>query len=204
VPFLAEARRLGFLGPGPVEPHLVHAAGFAEAAGAGLPVGWAPDAAADLGSGAGLPGLALAVWFPSSRWILIDSSVRRTAFLRRQVAELQLHHRVEVVEERAEDAGRAPVWRGSRDLVVARSFGPPAVVAECAAPLLRIGGRLVVSEPPVGDGPRWPASPLRVLGLSPGSTVAAHGATFQVLHQRTPCPERFPRRVGVPAKRPLF
>jgi 16S rRNA (guanine527-N7)-methyltransferase len=204
VPVLENARRLGFLGPGPVEAHLDHAAGYATALEGDAGGAWAPARAADLGSGAGLPGLPLALRFPNTQWTLVEASVRRAAFLRAAVRELALESRVAVVEERAEVIGRAPEYRGSFDLVVARSFGPPAVVAECAAPLLRIGGRAVVSEPPGGEPERWPADGLLRLGMAPGAGVQAGGAAYQVLRQDEPCPDRWPRRVGVPAKRPLF
>jgi 16S rRNA (guanine527-N7)-methyltransferase len=137
---------------------------------------------------------------------LIDSSARRTAFLRRAAARLGLGDRVRVVEDRAEVCGRDEALRGSFDGVTARSFGRPAVVAECAAPLLKSGGWLLVSEPPSGERPeggRWPAEPLRQLGLVPEEPVR-EAFEYQVLRQREPCPDRFPRRVGVPAKRPLF
>jgi 16S rRNA (guanine527-N7)-methyltransferase len=185
-----------------VEGHIAHAAGFAAALTADG--GEVPGLAADLGSGGGVPALPLAVHFASCRWWLVESSVRRAAFLRQAVARLHLHPRVEVVEGRAEEVGRAPSWRGRCDLVVARGFGPPAVVAECGAPLLRRGGRAVVSEPPGGDRSRWPEDGLAILGMAPGPPVVAEGATYQVLRQVEPCPERFPRRVGVPTKRPLF
>lgn len=207
---LEQARELGFLGPGPVETHLDHAHGFAGvlrrlAAGgeSGSGTSW-PDRAADLGSGAGLPGLPLALWFPESSWVLVESSVRRAAFLRRAVRQLVVGDRVEVAEERAEVVGRSPGWRGRFDLVVARSFGPPAVVAECGAPLLAVGGRVIVSEPPGGMPSRWPPSGLATLGMVPEGTVSAEGWAYQVVRQRQQCPERYPRRVGVPAKRPLF
>jgi 16S rRNA (guanine527-N7)-methyltransferase len=92
--------------------------------------------------------------------------------------------------------------------VTARSFGRPAVVAECAAPLLKAGGWLVVSEPPPPSkggptGVRWPQEPLRQLGLSAGEEVHEEFG-YRVLRQLEPCPERYPRRVGVPAKKPLF
>lgn len=207
VPVLEEARRLGFLGPGPVEPHLDHAAGYAavveeQVAGAGGT--WAPRRAADLGSGAGVPGLPLALRLAQTAWTLVEVSVRRAAFLRDAVGELGLEARVTVVEARVEVVGRAPEHRAGYDLVVARSFGPPAVVAEAAAPLLQPGGRAVVSEPPGGDASRWPAHGLAALGMEPGPAVVAGGAAYQVLLQRALCPERFPRRVGMPAKRPLF
>ncbi|HTJ75551.1 MAG TPA: RsmG family class I SAM-dependent methyltransferase [Acidimicrobiales bacterium] len=202
---LVEARDLGFVGPGPVEAHLHHARGFAEVVAAEVAGGgWALGSAVDLGSGAGLPGLPLALRFPDVRWSLIDSSLRRTEFLRRAVLALGLEDRVQVRPERAEESGRAGGLRGGQDLVVARSFGPPAVVAECAAPLLRVGGRAVVSEPPGGRAARWPSAGLAPLGLRPaGGRTTAHG-TFQVLVQESPCPARYPRRVGLPAKRPLF
>lgn len=204
VPVLEEARRRGFLGPGPVEPHLDHAAGYAAALEVDAGAGWFPVRAADLGSGAGLPGLPLALRFPETAWTLVEASVRRAAFLRSAVRDLGLEDRVGVIEERAEVVGRMAEYRGTFDLVVARSFGPPAVLAECAAPLLRAGGRAVVSEPPGGAPERWPAPGLAPLGMTPGPSVRAEGAAYQVLRQETPCPDRWPRRVGVPAKRPLF
>ena len=204
VPVLEEARRLGFLGPGPVEVHLDHAVGYAAALEAEAGAGWQAARAADLGSGAGLPGLPLALHFPATRWTLVEASVRRAAFLRAALGELGLGGRVSVVEERAEAVGRMPECRGAFDLVVARGFGRPAVVAECAAPLLRAGGRAVVSEPPGGEPERWPAAGLAQLGMTPSVSVRAGGAAYQVLRQATPCPDRWPRRVGIPAKRPLF
>lgn len=202
MPVLEEARRLGFLGPGPVEAHLTHASGFVAAllAGGAAP----PVRAADLGSGGGLPGLPLALHFGACAWLLVESSARRAAFLRAAVRSLALEPRVEVAEARAEEVGRRADARGRFDVVVARSFGPPAVVAECAAPLLGAGGRAVISEPPGGDPGRWSAPGLALLGMVPGAVVAAAGATFQVLHQQARCGARYPRRVGMPAKRPLF
>ena len=204
VPVLEEARRHGFLGPGPVEVHLDHAAGYAAALEADAGAGWVVTRAADLGSGAGLPGLPLALHFHQSQWTLVEASVRRASFLRAAVARLALGDRVTVVEDRAETVGRARDYRERFDVVVARSFGPPAVVAECAAPLLRTGGRAVVSEPPGGEPERWPAEGLAHLGMTPAASVRAGGAAYQVLRQVTPCPDRWPRRVGVPTKRPLF
>jgi 16S rRNA (guanine527-N7)-methyltransferase len=185
-----------------VEAHLEHAAGFAEAVSRGC--GGSVVDAGDLGSGGGVPALPLAVALPGSRWVLIESGARRAAFLRQAVGRLGLDDRVSVVEERAEVVGRSPAQRGRLDLVVARSFGPPAVVAECTAPLLRVGGCAVVSEPPGGVPDRWPPEGLAELGMRAGATVTTASGTFQVLLQERPCPERYPRRVGVPAKRPLF
>jgi 16S rRNA (guanine527-N7)-methyltransferase len=92
--------------------------------------------------------------------------------------------------------------RGTVDGLVARSFGPPATTAECAAPLLAVGGLLVVSDPP-DAGDRWPVEGLALLGLVPVRR-AETGPALQVLRQDVPCPDRYPRRIGIPAKRPLF
>ena len=196
---LSEARDLGFLGPGPVEGHIEHAAGFVRAVGEP-----APARVVDLGSGGGIPGLALALAWPEAALCLVDSNERRALFLASAAARLGLERRVVVAHSRAEELGRDEVWRGWADVVVARSFGPPAVTAECGAPLLAVGGRLIVSEPPEGEGERWPTEPLIRLGLVPVSRFEQAFSRFQILRQEFPCPEAYPRRVGTPAKRPLF
>ena len=196
---LEESRALGFLGPGPVAGHIEHAAGFVEAVGAD-----APSRAIDLGSGGGVPGLVLAAAWPGTTMCLLESNERRAVFLAGAVRQLGLDGRVVIAHARAEEAGRDPSWRGWADVVVARSFGPPAVTAECAAPLLGVDGRLVVSEPPEEATDRWPVGPLASLGLRPVSRIEQAFSRFQVLRQERPCPEEFPRRVGVAGKRPLF
>lgn len=177
--------------------------GFARAAGE------APDRFLDLGSGGGVPGLVLARAWPESRGVLLDATARRCAFLAEAVVELRLGDRIEVVRGRAEEAARRADLRASFGLVVARSFGPPGVTAECGAPFLRRNGLLVVSEPPRSDAPvadatsRWPAEGLGLLGLERGEAIA-EPFHYQVLVQRQRCPDRYPRGVGIPAKRPLF
>lgn len=199
---MSRARDLGFLGPGPLRPQIEHAEGFAGVWGSERP-GRAPAALADLGSGGGLPGLVLAGWWPDCRLLLVESMSRRAEFLRRAVAELELP-RASVAESRAEEVGRAPGTRESFDLVTARGFGPPAVTAECGAALLGPGGLLVVSEPPEGAGERWPAEGLVELGLGAARPVSVGDRRYVAIPKAAPCPNRYPRRVGVPAKRPLF
>jgi 16S rRNA (guanine527-N7)-methyltransferase len=208
---LLEARALGFLGPGPLEPQVRHAEGFATIGRQLSSVG--PARVVDLGSGGGLPGLVVATEWPDVRLELLEANGRRAAFLRRAVQGLDLQHRVTVVEARAEVYGRQAGARAGFDGALARSFGRPAVVAECAAPLLKVGGWLLVSEPPRNqdqhddekqrDAERWPPGPLRQLGLRPAELVQ-EGFGYRVLLQAAECPERFPRRDGVPAKKPLF
>lgn len=193
---LSEAREAGFLGPGPVEDHVNRALDL------GAAIRRPPSDALDLGSGGGVPGLPLMLLWPTSRWVLLDGSVRRAEFLRSALARLELSERGEVRAERAEVAGRSPL-RGVFDLVVARGFGSPAVTAECASPFLAPGGQLIVAEPPGGAPERWDAGALRQLGMTLGPAFQSPTA-FQVLKQERPCPDRYPRRVGVPSKRPIW
>lgn len=223
---LLQARAWGFLGDGPLDVHLAHAHGFADAAdsvagegpdprsvpnGPGSEGGPDPETGPwlDLGSGGGIPGLVLAHRWPDREAVLLDSNERRARFLLEVVESQGWTDRIRVVTARAELAGRDSALRGSFALVVARSFGPPPVTAECAAPFLRRGGLLIVSEPPITGGPmsegdaRWPAEGLAHLGLEPFSRWRSEFG-YRILQQMRPCPDRFPRRVGVPSKRPLY
>jgi 16S rRNA (guanine527-N7)-methyltransferase len=193
---LLAAQVRGFLGPGPIAGHVDRAL---ELVGGLVPP---PARALDLGSGAGLPGLPLALAWPETEWVLLDGSRTRAGVLEQAVSELGLTDRVAVVGQRAEIAGRGP-YRGGFDLVVARSFAPPAPTAECGSPFVRAGGILVVAEPPGGTPGRWDPAGLAQLGMRLGAPISGHTA-YQQLVQDQPCPERFPRRVGIPAKRPLF
>jgi 16S rRNA (guanine527-N7)-methyltransferase len=203
---LVDARALGFLGPGPLEPQIQHALGFAAIGRRLSPVG--SSRVIDLGSGGGLPGLVVATEWPDVNLALLEANGRRAAFLRRAVERLALGDRVSVLEDRAEVCGREPDARAAFDGVLARSFGRPAVVAECAAPFLKVGGWLLVSEPPRSEGGdhddgRWPPENLQQVGLEPAEVVHEE-FEYRVLRQVQTCPERFPRRNGVPSKKPLF
>jgi 16S rRNA (guanine527-N7)-methyltransferase len=199
---LERSRSLGFLGPGSLRVQAEHAAGFAAGPGP------APGRFLDLGSGGGVPGLVLAGLWPDAEGVLLDASERRCAFLAEAIDHLGLAGRVQVVRARAEEAGRSAELRGSMDVVTARGFGPPPVTAECGAPFLRVGGRLVVSEPPHGgdDEPpasRWPAEGLATVGLAP-DRAWSEPYRYRSFVAVAACPARYPRRVGVPGKRPLF
>jgi 16S rRNA (guanine527-N7)-methyltransferase len=190
---LERARSLGFLGPGPVEAHVSHAQGFLDAL-----VG-VSGMVIDLGSGGGVPGLIVAAARRDLPVVLVDATAKRCRFLEAAVTALGVDSTV--VEGRAEVVGRGAL-RGAAAAVLARGFGAPAATAECAAPLLQPGGRLIVSEPPAAEG-RWPADAVRELGLVVGSRSTT-SPVIQVLELVKPCPDRFPRRDGMPAKRPLF
>jgi 16S rRNA (guanine527-N7)-methyltransferase len=194
---LARAQDLGFLGPGPVDRHVRHAEAFVAAVDA------APLSLLDLGAGGGIPGLVLARRWPETAVVLLDAQERRTTFLVAAVRELCLE-RVSVVSGRAEAVAHDPSHRGRYEVVTARSFGPPAVTAECGAPFVCPDGTLVVAEPPGAPASRWPATGLARLGLEDGGVARAGGGTVRRLRRVGAVEKRLPRRIGVPAKRPLF
>jgi 16S rRNA (guanine527-N7)-methyltransferase len=200
-PTFALARDLGFLGPGPVEPNIEHALGFVEVieAEAG-----APRTVVDLGTGGGVPGLVLAACWLDAQVTLVESMSRRAAFLREAASACGWGSRVAVVQQRAEEAARNPEFRESADVATARSFAEPAVTAEIGAAFVRVGGILVVSEPPEPDATRWPEEPLRALSLGPARLVAAKAAHFSVFSKLAPAPTNVPRPTGRPTKRPLW
>ena len=143
---LAQAKAVGFLGPGDPADHLAHALGFADAALSFLPA--PPLRFADLGTGGGVPGLVLASMWDDTEAVFIESSARRCQALEEWAGELGLAERVQVVSGRAEERAHEVGLRETFDLVTARSFGRPAVTAEIACGFLKVGALLVVSEPP--------------------------------------------------------
>jgi 16S rRNA (guanine527-N7)-methyltransferase len=161
---------------------------------------------ADMGSGAGFPGAALAVALPASQVSLVEATARKADFLRRLAARADLAN-VKVVNTRLE------LWEegvSGTDAVLARALGPQAVVLEYAAPLLRVGGTLVEwrgrrARDDEAQGQRAAA----VLGLELEAVVAVtpfEGARERHLHVFRKVVEtdrRFPRRPGMASKRPL-
>lgn len=194
------ARRRGMLGPGPVEAHLEHAESMAAAI--------EPEFGGcflDLGSGAGVPGLILLEVWPRASGVLLDTRRHRCRYLDDALRELELLDRGSVACGRAEALARDPGFRGRFDLVVARGFGSPATTAECGVGFLAPGGRLGVSEPPGAPrADRWPAEGLAQLGLRGPERRTGAAAGVAVLSVGGPVGDRWPRRVGLPARRPLW
>ena len=161
---------------------------------------------ADLGAGAGLPGLVLAAVLPRAHLILVESARRKCAFLERAAEAMGLEN-VEIVHARAEE------WRdglGRCDAVCARAVAALPVVCEYAAPLLRAGGVLVAWKGAVEDREAADAGAAAAeLGLAPDAVrsvvpyPSSERRTLHVLRKTSPTPSRFPRRAGIAAKRPL-
>lgn len=170
----------------------------------GVALGAPPARLLDVGSGAGIPGLVLAARWSSTRIVLLESSRARVTALLGVIGQLGWAERVEVAWDRAESRARRAGWRMAFPAVAARSFGPPAVTAECGGAFVEVGGRLVVSDPPDTPAGRWPDSDLGDLGLRVERREQVGEAHFTVLIREAPLAEEFPRRVGVPARRPRW
>jgi 16S rRNA (guanine527-N7)-methyltransferase len=161
---------------------------------------------ADLGAGAGWPGIALAAALPAARVALVESAIRHCRYLERAVAAGGLAN-VELVHARAEG------WAagiGAHDVVTARALASLPVLCEYAAPLLAEGGALVawkgaVAPAELGAG----LAAAEILGLEAAEPIrvfpyaGARDHTLHVFRKIAPTPERFPRRPGMAVKRPL-
>jgi 16S rRNA (guanine527-N7)-methyltransferase len=169
-----------------------------------LPAVRAAGTLADLGAGAGFPGLPLALALTRARVSLVESSSRKCRFLRTAVEAVGAGN-AEVVCERAES------WAGrDLDVVCARAVAPLAVLIEYAAPLLAIGGTFVAWKGAVDGGElRDGAAAADALGLEVGEIVAVTpfaGSERRTLHpysKAVETPPGYPRRPGMARKRPL-
>lgn len=161
---------------------------------------------ADIGSGAGWPGLALAAALPAAQVALVESAVRHCRYLARAVAASGLFN-VEVVHARVEE------WQegqGVQDLVTARALAALPVVVEYAAPLLAEGGHLVAWKGEIADREAQDgAAAAQAVGVEPVEVRTvdpypdAGRRTLHVFRKVAPTPPRFPRRPGMAVKRPL-
>ena len=161
---------------------------------------------ADLGAGAGFPGLALAVALPGSEVRLVESQARKCAFMEAAIASAGIGN-ARVVCARAEE------WRdgeGAHDLVVVRALAAQPVALEYAAPLLRIGGTLADwrgrRSAAQEDAAERAAEELGLRRLEVRSVVPFDAALDLHMHlfvKATETPARFPRRAGMARKRPL-
>lgn len=163
----------------------------------------------DIGTGAGFPGLPLKVVRPDWRVVLVESTRKKTAFLEHLVGALGLEG-VEVVWARAEEVGRDAHYREGFDLATARAVADLAVLVEYALPLVRVSGWFIAQK---GRAPEEEleaaGAAMRLLGGRHVGTVAYHlpgvdGPLHLVLVEKvTSTPAKYPRRPGVPEKRPI-
>lgn len=167
----------------------------------------------DIGSGGGFPALPLAI-VTGYKVTLVESIAKKAAFLREVAADLGLS--VTVVTGRAEDLGRDPAYRGRFASATARAVAGITTVLELAIPLLELGGVALLQRGAISPAERIAASDaVLVLGAEideeiamPLATAAAgktvhDGRRLLIVRKTLPTGPRFPRRAGIPAKRPL-
>ena len=163
---------------------------------------------ADLGAGAGFPGIPLAVALPRARVDLIEAVGRKCAFMQRALDEAEIEN-ASVVCSRSEEWA-AGAGREAYDVVTARAIGGLATLAELASPLLRDGGLLVAwrGRRDLDQESRL-SQAAEALAVRPEAVLAVTpytGSRHRHLHlirKAGPTPERLPRRAGLAAKRPL-
>lgn len=160
----------------------------------------------DVGSGGGLPGLPLKIVRPDIAVTLVEADSGKAAFLVQACARLGLTD-VEVLARRAEDVGHDARYRESFDVAVARALAPLPTLVELCLPLVRIGGKLLAQKTDkeeVGAADRA----LRLLGgsldaVSAAPSTARATGTVVVISKTSATPATYPRRPGVPARKPL-
>lgn len=165
--------------------------------------------ALDIGTGAGFPGIPLKIMRPDLRMTLLEATGKKVFFLEQVIIKLGLTG-IDVIQGRAEEAAHWPEHRETYDLVLARAVAHLAVVAEYGLPFCRPGGRLIA---PKGEEAHDEAAASETaLALLGGRLVAIKQVELPglgsqrylvVIDKSERTPERYPRRPGIPAKRPL-
>lgn len=175
---------------------------------AALPPFSGAKSAVDVGSGAGFPGVPLSILLPETHFVLLDALGKRVEFLDVVVRALSLN--AETAHLRAEDAGRNPAWREQFDLAVSRAVAPINVLAELMLPLVRVGGRMLAYKgPAAGEELSEAARAIDALGGGPGQmhSIAIPGRDWAhsavEIEKIAPTPDRYPRRAGMPEKKPI-
>jgi len=162
----------------------------------------------DVGSGAGFPGLPLKIAFPQIEMTLLEATGKKCAFLRHISTMLGLN--VNIINMRAEEAAHLPEYRGQFDTATARGLASMAALAELTLPFLRMGGLLVAQKKgALADELKGSERALKILG---GAPYEVHplalpefpdGRCLVIVKKIAPTPENFPRRSGLPSKKPL-
>jgi 16S rRNA (guanine527-N7)-methyltransferase len=155
----------------------------------------------DIGSGGGLPAIPLAVAMPQVQFTLLEANDRKCAFLEHVAATLNLTN-VVVAAGRAEELGHRPTLREQFDRAISRAAARPEVLLELALPFVRTGGDLVAQVSPLDPLVLEPTARL-LGGGTPRLEHPTGGHALLVVPKLAPTPSRFPRRTGLPGRKPL-
>lgn len=163
----------------------------------------------DIGAGAGFPGLPLKIVRPQMRLALLEATRKKVRFLEHIVKKLGLQE-VEVIRLRAEEVGQHPDHREAYKVALARAVAELPVLLEYALPLLTIGGIFVAQKgAEIESELRAGQSAMSILGGRIAEVRAVNlpgleaGRHLVVVEKVAPTPQKYPRRPGIPAKRPL-
>ena len=166
------------------------------------------ETAIDVGSGAGFPGIPMAIMLPGVRFTLLDAQQRRVEFLQSCIDALGLN--AVALHARAEDAARAPELRERFDLAVARAVAPVNILSEYLLPFVRPEGyMLTMKGPNLDEELRLGAGAIETLGgrLERVERLAIPGRDWDHraawIRKVSTTPDKYPRRAGLPEKRPL-
>jgi 16S rRNA (guanine527-N7)-methyltransferase len=167
------------------------------------------DRVVDVGSGAGFPGLPLKIVCPQVQLTLVESNRKKSEFMQHVSNMLGLTN-IEVVDARVEDIGKDANFRQQFDWAVARAVASMPVLLEYLLPLLRVGGKGVAQKGDAGLTEVQEAeSSMQILGgklkqVIPVELPTVAETRYLILFEKVAeTPEKYPRRTGIPAKRPL-
>jgi len=163
----------------------------------------------DIGTGAGFPGVPLKILFPQPRLVLIEPTTKKTAFLHHIIHKMELEN-VEVLNSRAEEAAHLSLYREQFALVLSRAVALLPTLVELTLPFCRIGGRFIAQKKGGGD---------QEINQAEKATAALGGKLDQIkkielsefadarylviIDKIYPTPNKYPRRPGVPRRRPI-
>ncbi len=162
----------------------------------------------DVGSGAGFPGLPLKIAYPALSLTLLEATAKKTAFLSHIVEALGLQD-VEIVNGRAEEQAHIQQMREQFDAVVSRAVAKLPVLVELCLPFCKTGGLMIAQKGPEVEMELHEAQTAidtlggRVKDITKAGTHAVGGGTVVVIIKERQTPTGYPRRAGMPAKRPL-
>jgi 16S rRNA (guanine527-N7)-methyltransferase len=168
-----------------------------------------PGRLIDIGTGAGFPGLVLKILYPGMRVTLVDSVGKKVEFCRHMAESLGLEG-VEVVTGRAEELGQNPAYRERFDWAAARAVAGLPVLAEYLLPLVKVGGGMLAQKGESGPAEAQAAEKaLKILGgkLRKLEKITLPGVADErylvIVDKKSATPSQYPRRVGMPTKKPL-